>query len=134
MWFLHSLKLNLNLQTPKSQSEEEYDESDCATVYPSSESIVQARIIGGTNAKSGEIPWHVAIYYDDVSILEQVIAILRHIILKITISAIPMRRQHHFKKKYTNRSSLSDQREQQRNVGNGSLQNLHRYRGYRFDR
>lgn len=51
--------------TPKSESEEEYDESDCATAYPSSESLVQARIIGGTNAKSGEIPWHVAIYYDD---------------------------------------------------------------------
>ncbi|EAT42187.1 AAEL006260-PA [Aedes aegypti] len=51
--------------TSRADSEEEYDEGECATVYPSSEPIVQARIIGGTNAKSGEIPWHVAIYYDD---------------------------------------------------------------------
>lgn len=63
----------LFFQTSRADSEEEYDEGECATVYPSSEPIVQARIIGGTNAKSGEIPWHVAIYYDDVGIYDKIL-------------------------------------------------------------
>ncbi|XP_058824444.1 uncharacterized protein LOC131685060 [Topomyia yanbarensis] len=46
-------------------AEEEYDESECASLYPSNESKVSSRIIGGITAKNGELPWHVAIFYDD---------------------------------------------------------------------
>lgn len=55
-------------QTSGPESGEEYDESECATVSDSDQPRVRSRIIGGDNAKSGEIPWHVAIFYDDVSI------------------------------------------------------------------
>ncbi|XP_053693691.1 uncharacterized protein LOC128741727 [Sabethes cyaneus] len=53
------------MTTTGAASEEDYDESECATMYSLNEPKVASRIIGGTNAKSGEIPWHVAIFYDD---------------------------------------------------------------------
>ncbi|XP_055547588.1 uncharacterized protein LOC129731533 [Wyeomyia smithii] len=51
--------------TTESVSEENYDDSECATMYPLNEPKVSARIIGGVAAKAGEIPWHVAIFHDD---------------------------------------------------------------------
>uniref|UniRef100_A0A1Q3FNW4 Putative trypsin-like serine protease n=1 Tax=Culex tarsalis TaxID=7177 RepID=A0A1Q3FNW4_CULTA len=55
----------LSTTTNQPESTEEYDDNECATAYPSTEPVVQSRIIGGVNAKSGEIPWHVAIYVED---------------------------------------------------------------------
>lgn len=51
--------------TSQPESLEEYDESECASAYPSNGPVVQSRIIGGVNAKFGEIPWHVAIFVED---------------------------------------------------------------------
>ncbi|XP_055639693.1 transmembrane protease serine 11B-like [Toxorhynchites rutilus septentrionalis] len=50
---------------PESEEEGEYDENDCATVSSNDEPKVRSRIIGGNHAKSGDIPWHVAIFHDD---------------------------------------------------------------------
>ncbi|XP_055614359.1 venom protease-like, partial [Uranotaenia lowii] len=54
--------------SPKPDTFESPDESQCAAVSGTSTSggtKIQSRILGGVSAKSGEIPWHVAIFYDD---------------------------------------------------------------------
>ncbi|XP_058446576.1 transmembrane protease serine 11B-like protein isoform X2 [Malaya genurostris] len=55
----------LRSTTSDPESMEDYDENECATIYPSNEHKVSSRIIGGISARNGELPWHVAIFYDD---------------------------------------------------------------------